>query len=104
MASATEERTGAGGLGRSATVGVMWSVGQKWVMRISGFVTVAILTRLLSPADFGTVTVAMSVLPLIYLLTDMGFGTYLMQSKEVQPTTLSTVFWYYNVVGLLMTG
>ena len=41
-------------LGRSAAAGTLWLTGQKWVARLSGLVTIAILTRLISPEDFGT--------------------------------------------------
>lgn len=88
----------------TAAAGVAWSVAQRWVMRVTGFATVAILTRLLSPEDFGTVTIAMAVLPLIYLLADMGFGTYIVQSDDASQRTLSTVFWYSTGAGLALAG
>ena len=91
-------------LGEAAATSVVWSVGQKWVMRITGFATVAILTRVLSPEDFGIVTVAMSIIPIIYLLADMGFGTYIMQAKHADETTLSTVFWYSAGAGATLTA
>lgn len=97
-------REEASGLGAAATSGVIWSAAQKWVMRLSGLVTIAILTRVLSPADFGTVTVVMSILPLVYLLADMGFGTYIMQSRDATARTLSTVFWYSTTAGLALTA
>ena len=66
---------GPAGLGDRAAAGVLWTVLQKWVVRLGGLLTVAILARLLSPADFGVVAIAMTVIPLIYLLSDLGFST-----------------------------
>ncbi|MCA1983053.1 lipopolysaccharide biosynthesis protein [Nocardioides nematodiphilus] len=91
-------------LGHTAITGVAWSAVQRWVTRLTGFATVILTTRLLAPSDFGTVAVAMSVLPLIYLMVDMGFGTYLVQAKDPDAALTSTVFWYALGAGLVLAG
>lgn len=78
----TEETTG---FARRATASVAWTVSQQWVVRVTGFITVAILARTLSPADFGVVAAALSLLTFVYLLADMGFGTYLVQVEKPTP-------------------
>lgn len=93
---------GSAGVGRSAVAGVAWSVAQRWVMRLTGFATVAVLTRLLRPEDFGTIAVALSVVPLMYLLSDMGFATYIVQARDADHRTFSTVFWYSTGAGLVL--
>lgn len=80
-------------LGRRAVNAILRSVAQRLTVRLSGFTTVVILARMLSPADFGTVAVAASILPVIYLLADMGFSTYIVQAADIGPQTLSTAFW-----------
>ena len=94
----------AGGLAGPAASGVVWSVGQKWVIRVTGFITIAVLTRILTPADFGVVAVAVLILPLLQLVADLGFTTYILQDKEVTRRALSTVFWYSAGAGLLLTA
>lgn len=84
--------------------GVAWSFAQKWAVRITGFITVAILARMLTPADFGTVAVALAVLPLTYLLADMGFSTYIVQSQSATPKMLSTAFWFSAAAGAVLCG
>ena len=91
-------------LGERAMSGVMWTAAQRWAMRITGFVTIAILTRLLSPAEFGTVAIATSVLPMIYLLADMGFSTYIVQAKAPDQRMLSTAFWFTSAMGIVLAG
>ena len=91
-------------LGRHAISGVLWSVAQRWVTRLTGFATVIVTTRLLAPADFGTVAAALSVLPLIFLLVDMGFGTDLVQASEPDAALVCTVFWYSVAAGLVLAG
>jgi O-antigen/teichoic acid export membrane protein len=91
-------------LGQQAVTAVLWTAAQKWLMRIGGFVTVAVLARLLAPADFGTVAVATAVLPIAYLLADMGFTMYVVQVDELQQRTLSTAFWFSSAAGLVLSG
>ena len=92
------------GLGDRAASGVLWTVLQKWVVRIGGLVTVAILARLLAPEDFGVVAIAMTVIPLVYLLSDLGFSTYVVQVADASQRVLSTAFWYSASAGLLLAG
>lgn len=89
-------------LAGQTTRGVLWTVVQNWAVRIGGFVTIAILTRLLSPHDFGVVAVALTVLPILYLLSDFGFAAYVIQADEVDDRLLSTAFWYSSVSGILL--
>lgn len=94
-------KTGSG-LGGHATRGVLWMTVQKWITRLGGLVTVAILTRILDPADFGTVSAAMSVLPMVYLLSDVGLSTYIVQADELTERALRTSFWFSVSMGLLL--
>lgn len=91
-----------GGFTRSAASGVAWTTAQKWFGRITGLLTVAILARLLDPTDFGLVAVAMSIIPFVYLLSDLGFSSYLVQAENVSRRTLSTAFWYASVAGCVL--
>lgn len=93
-----------GALAGRAASGVLWTVLQKWVVRFGGLLTVAILARLLSPDDFGVVAIAMTVIPLVYLLSDLGFSTYVVQVADASQRVLSTAFWYSAGAGLLLAG
>jgi O-antigen/teichoic acid export membrane protein len=85
---------GSGDVSRRAASGVLWLTAQKWVVRLLGFVTIAVLTRLLSPADFGTVAAASTVLPFFFLLADLGFAAYIVQVDKSDQRMLSTAFWF----------
>lgn len=97
-------RPEAGGLAEKTASSVVWSVSQKWVIRITGLLTVAILTRLLSPADFGVVAVALTLLPLVQVLSDLGFSAYLVQADRVDSRVLSTAFWFSATAGVLLSA
>lgn len=92
------------GLGHRATSGVIWLTAQKWIVRLAGLATIAVLTRFLSPADFGTVAAATTVLPFFYLISDLGFATYIVQATAPDRRTLSTGFWFSAGAGVVLTG
>ncbi|WP_354497225.1 lipopolysaccharide biosynthesis protein [Mycetocola sp. 2940] len=84
--------------------GVLWMTVQKWAIRVSGLVTIAVLTRFLSPEDFGTVAAASAVLPFFYLLSDIGFSAYIVQADRADRRMLSTGFWFSTLAGLLLAA
>ena len=97
----TEEPSDIGG---GAARGVLWLTGQKWLVRLSGLVTIAVLTRFLRPEDFGMVAAASTLLPLLYLLADLGFAAYIVQVPATTPVMLSTGFWFSLSAGVLLSG
>ena len=92
------------GVGRSAAAGVVWLTIQKWAIRVFSFATIAVLTRLLTPADFGTVAAASTVLPFFFLLADLGFAAYIVQVGKTDRRMLSTAFWFSMTAGVLLCG
>ena len=82
--------------------GVLWMTAQKWTVRLFGLFTIALLTRLLTPEEFGLVAAAGTMLPFFYLLADLGFAAYIVQAREANQRMLSTGFWYSATAGLLL--
>ncbi|GAA5083506.1 oligosaccharide flippase family protein [Microbacterium yannicii] len=91
-------------LGSRAAGSVAWLTAQTWIVKAGGFVTVIILARLLTPQDFGLVAVAMTIVPLVYLLAELGFGTYLVQAKVAGRRAIGTAFWYAVGAGVILTA
>lgn len=92
------------GLGRTAASGAAWLTGQKWVVRLSGLVTIAILARLVAPHEFGLVAAAAVVLPFVLLLSDLGLSTYLVQAENPDNRVLSTGFWFSLCAAVVLGG
>jgi O-antigen/teichoic acid export membrane protein len=91
-------------LGRRAASGFLWLAAQKWAVRVSGFATLIVLTHEISPHDFGVVAAAMTVIPIVYLLSDLGFSTYLLQTDDIDQKSLSTAFWTSVAAALVLAG
>lgn len=100
----TGESQSGGSLGRSAAAGMLWLTAQKWIVRFSGLATIAILTRLIRPEDFGAVAAASAVTPFVLLLSDLGLTTYIVQTPHLSRQTLSTGFWFSISVGATLSA
>jgi O-antigen/teichoic acid export membrane protein len=78
---------------RSVRTGVLWKfVGQLGVQG-TRFVTVAVLARLLEPADYGSAAVAVALASFAPTLGDMGMGAALVQTDRATRRVRSTAFW-----------
>ena len=91
-------------VGSQAAKGVMWMTAQTWLARAGGLVTLAILTRLLAPEDFGLLAVATTLLTLTYVLSDLGLATYVVQAAEIDRRSLSTAFWVSLAGGVILAA
>ena len=52
--------------------GTSWMVGMRWAARLSGVVSTLILARLLTPADFGVVAIAMLIVAAVEVFSQTG--------------------------------
>lgn len=66
------------------------------VIQIAG---VAIVSKILAPADFGLLAMAVTVTGFISLFTDMGLSAATIQRKEINQRVISTLFFINLAVG-----
>ncbi|HEX5501559.1 MAG TPA: MOP flippase family protein [Thermomicrobiales bacterium] len=89
-------------LRQAALGGFKWTtvsqVGQQGI----GFATTFVLARLLVPADFGLINMAMIVIGFVNVFRDLGTSSAIIQRKELSPALLSSVFWANFAFGLVM--
>lgn len=84
--------------------------GMGWVAWGSGaiaglkVVVLILLTRLLSPADFGLVSAGMIVVGVSLNFSQLGLGPAVVQRSVLEPRHLSTAFVASTGLGLLMAG
>jgi len=91
-------------LGRLAVRAVGWAALQKWSSRLTSLLAFLLLARLLQPEDFGLIAIASIFVGLTNVLSDGGFGTYLVQVTEIDKRTTSTSFWTTIVTSVLLAG
>lgn len=78
-------------------VGGIWMVALRIAVRLLGLVSVAVVARLLTPADFGLVGLASALAAGIALLGNFGFDNYLIQKKTLRDEHYSAV-WSLNIL------
>lgn len=67
------------------------------------FIISVILTRLLSPSEFGAYGIVLSVISLSAIFVDLGFRSAIIQARETSQEQLSTIFFINLVIaGLLI--
>jgi O-antigen/teichoic acid export membrane protein len=91
-------------LERSVGVGVVWKlVGQAGVQGIR-LLTVAILARLLTPADYGAAAIAIALATFAPTVADLGMGAALVQTERATRVVRSTVFWVSLGFGVALSA
>jgi len=69
-------------LSEKVLTGTKWAFSMQWSIRGLGFVSSAILARLLIPADFGLVAIVLVIFGLVSLLFDFGVNYALIQNNK----------------------
>lgn len=83
--------------------GAAWMMAIKWSSRLMGLVSTMALARLLTPADFGIVAIAMGLIGIIDAFFDFGFDLALIKNKEATREDYDVV-WSLRLVNMLAFG
>jgi teichuronic acid exporter len=79
-----------------------WDYLNKFGSTIIAFGITAVLSRVLSPADYGLIGISMAVTGIAALLLDFGFATAIVQHKDIDNYKLSTIFYFNLAIGILI--
>lgn len=79
-------------LGSKVAVGAAWMIGLRLLQRSLGLISTAVLARLLLPADFGLIAMALSVAALVELVTLLGFDLALIRQKNATQVHFDTAW------------
>jgi len=90
-------------LGKRTAVGAGYTFLGLTLRTITTIGSIAILARLLSPADFGYIAMATVITELAALFANFGFSSVLIQRKTITRLQLDTVFWASAALGLLLS-
>ncbi|MBS1803407.1 MAG: lipopolysaccharide biosynthesis protein [Acidobacteria bacterium] len=76
-------------------------IGTAQLIRIGlQFCSVIVLSRLLSPQDFGLVGCVTPVITFVGLFQDLGYGQAVVQRREISQNQISSLFWITAGLGL----
>ncbi|MEO5571582.1 MAG: lipopolysaccharide biosynthesis protein [Bacteroidia bacterium] len=83
-------------LKRKAQRAIIWDLAGTFSQHGIGFIISIFLARLLQPAEFGLVGMALVIINLLQIFSDLGFASALIQNKNNTSLTYSSVF-YINI-------
>ena len=81
-----------------------YSILSELVAKIIGPIGFLVLTRILSPQDFGVVAIATTILNFVYILSDFGIGNVIIQERGSSNYIykLNNVsFWFSGILGFV---
>jgi O-antigen/teichoic acid export membrane protein len=77
------------GLDRSLVHGIAWTGGVKWFTQLLTWASTLIVARLLSPTDYGIVSMATAYLGLVTIASEFGIGTAVITLRELTENQLA---------------
>lgn len=77
------------GLDKSLVHGIAWTGGVKWLTQVLTWASTLIVARLLSPADYGLVSMASAYLGLITIASEFGIGTAVITLRDLSQEQLA---------------
>lgn len=89
-------------LRRKAIKGVKWSAFQNIILRLSSFLVLLVLARVLDPVHFGLIALADLAINFSQIFIGAGFASSIVQRDKLEPEHLNTAFWVNIGVGLFL--
>jgi O-antigen/teichoic acid export membrane protein len=78
---------------RLVGIGITWKLVGQIAIQLMRLVTVAVLARFLTPADYGAAAIAIALATFAPTVADMGIGSALVQTETAPRIVRSTAFW-----------
>jgi O-antigen/teichoic acid export membrane protein len=91
------------GLNRRIVRGAAWMIGMRFADRSVGFLSTIVLARLLVPADFGLVALAMAMIAAVAVFGEFGFELALIQNQKTDRSHYDTAWTLGLLRGLVAT-
>lgn len=88
---------------KEVTKGVFWIAIAKYSGIVIQIIITAILARLISPAAFGTIAVAIVILQFLNIISDIGIGPAVIQYKQLNKAHLDNLFTLTIYIGLFLS-
>ena len=84
--------------------GMIWSALQRFGTMGISFVSNIVLARLLTPDDYGCIGMLAIFITVSNTFVDGGFGSALIQKKDVTQKDYSTIFWWNLFLSVVLYG
>ena len=82
--------------------GTLWTLLEKFSLQLVAFVVSMVLSRILTPTDYGTVALLGIFMSISGVLVDSGFGSALVQKKNATELDFNSVFYLSIALSLVL--
>ncbi len=89
-------------LRQQAVKSVFWVGSTKSLGQIISLVATVYMMRILSPADYGLMGMALSYQAIMVVLYDMGVGVAVLQKPELTEEDMHSAFWFSTGIGIIL--
>ena len=79
--------------GKSVLSGLFWSFGERITAQLVTFIITILLARILTPNDYGVISLILVFITLANVFVSNGFGESLVQKQDASERDFSTIFW-----------
>ena len=84
--------------------GVFWSAVEKYSGTAVALIVSAILARLITPEEFGIVSIASVIIAFFSLFSTMGIVPAIIQRNDLSKHNLDSIFTYSIIIGIICGG
>lgn len=88
--------------GKSVLSGLFWSFGERITAQLVTFIITIILARILTPGDYGSVSLILVFITLANVFVSNGFGESLVQKQNATEEDFSTIFWCSFIFSIIL--
>lgn len=89
-------------LRKRAFSGVRWTTFSSFGRAVLQFLQIAILARLLAPADFGLIALVVAVMAFLQIFADAGISNAIIHYQEIEQKQLSSLYWLNVGVSIIL--
>jgi teichuronic acid exporter len=84
--------------------GIAWTGGTKWATQILSWAATLIVARILSPADYGLMGMAMVYLGLVTMVSEFGLTASILRHRQLSEEQIARIGGFSIVMGLVIAG
>lgn len=77
-----------------ALTGAFWFGGSRVIIQLVSWMVTIVVARLISPADYGLLGMALMYVGFVEFLNELGLGAAIVQFKEISAEDLDSIFWF----------
>lgn len=93
-----------GSLKQKVVSGMIWKFLERFTSQLVSFIVSLVLARLLSPSDYGAVSIILVFITLADVLLTSGLSSGLIQKEVVTDLDFSTIFWVNLLFSICLYG